>query len=318
MKEYINKLGSEKRPFFFIISYDMSESIVVPFDELDDSIKFEMDGFDIFEKRQKTDQKTFIFEKFPQDFEIYSNKFNLLQNEIRAGNTYLANLTMPTPISSNLSLLDIYEQSKAKFKLYFKDIFVVFSPERFIKIKDNIIGTFPMKGTIDASVKNAKEKILNNQKELAEHTMVVDLLRNDLSIIAKKVKVERFRYIDEVKTAQKTLLQVSSHIKGELEDNWSEHIGTILFSLLPAGSITGAPKKKSVEILKKIENYDRGFFSGVFGYFDGKELDCAVMIRFIEKKDNKLIFKSGGGITADSDARQEYNELIEKVYVPIY
>ncbi|MDQ1339996.1 MAG: para-aminobenzoate synthetase component [Campylobacterota bacterium] len=318
MKEYINKLGSEKRPFFFIISYDMSESIVVPFDELDDSIKFEMDGFGISEKRQKTDQKTFIFEKFPQDFEIYSNKFNLLQNEIRAGNTYLANLTMPTPISSNLSLLDIYEQSKAKFKLYFKDIFVVFSPERFIKIKDNIIETFPMKGTIDASVKNAKEKILNNQKELAEHTMVVDLLRNDLSIIAKKVKVERFRYIDEVKTAQKTLLQVSSHIKGELEDNWSEHIGTILFSLLPAGSITGAPKKKSVEILKKIENYDRGFFSGVFGYFDGKELDCAVMIRFIEKKDNKLIFKSGGGITADSDARQEYNELIEKVYVPIY
>lgn len=318
MKEYINRLGSERKPFFFIISYDTSESIVVPFDELDDSIKFEMDGFGISEKRQKANQKTFIFEKFPQDFEIYAKKFNLLQSEIRAGNTYLANLTMPTPINSNLSLLDIYEQSKAKFKLYFKDSFVVFSPERFIKIKDNTIETFPMKGTIDASVKNAKEKILNSQKELAEHTMVVDLLRNDLSIIAKRVRVEKFRYVDEVKTAQKTLLQVSSHIKGELEDNWNENIGTILFSLLPAGSITGAPKKKTIEVLKKIENYDRGFFSGVFGYFDGKALDCAVMIRFIEKKDNKLIFKSGGGVTTDSDAKQEYNELIEKVYVPIY
>lgn len=318
MKEYINKLGKDKNPFLFIINYDLSETVVVPFDELDEGTRFEIDGFSRAKNSYETTQKTVIFEKFPQDFEIYSKKFNLLQDEIRAGNSYLANLTMPTPISSNLSLLDIYEQSKAKFKLYFKDSFVVFSPERFIKIKDSIIETFPMKGTIDASVKNAKEKILNDQKELAEHTMVVDLLRNDLSIIAKKVRVEKFRYIDEIKTAQKTLLQVSSHIKGELEDNWSENIGTILFSLLPAGSITGAPKKKTIEILKKIEDYDRGFFSGVFGYFDGKELDCAVMIRFIEKKDNKLIFKSGGGITADSDAKQEYNELIEKIYVPIY
>ena len=77
------------------------------------------------------------------------------------------------------------------------------------------------------------------------------------------------------------------------------------------------PKKKTIEILEKIEGYERGFFSGVFGYFDGKELDSAVMIRYIEQDNNSnLIYKSGGGITSDSDVLDEYNEMIDKVYIP--
>ncbi len=113
------------------------------------------------------------------------------------------------------------------------------------------------------------------------------------------------------------LLQVSSEISGVLENNWHERIGDILLSLLPAGSISGAPKRKTIEIIKTVEDYHRGFFTGVFGYFDGNQLDSAVMIRFIEKSGDQLIYKSGGGITIDSDVTREYEEMLEKVYVPV-
>jgi para-aminobenzoate synthetase component 1 len=86
---------------------------------------------------------------------------------------------------------------------------------------------------------------------------------------------------------------------------------------LPAGSITGAPKAKTVEIIKQTENYTRGFYTGIFGYFDGVNLDSAVMIRFIENENGRLFFKSGGGITSMSEVQKEYEELIQKIYVPI-
>ncbi len=147
--------------------------------------------------------------------------------------------------------------------------------------------------------------------------MVVDLLRNDLGIVAKKVKVDKFRYIDKINAGDKELLQVSSKISGHLEKNWNEKIGDIITSLLPAGSITGTPKKKTVEILNKIEKYDRGFYTGIFGVYDGKSLDSAVMIRFIEKNLNgELVYKSGGGITCDSSSKNEYQELLDKIYIP--
>jgi len=107
-----------------------------------------------------------------------------------------------------------------------------------------------MKGTIDAAVENAVSIIINDKKELAEHYTIVDLIRNDLNMVAKKVRVDRFRYIDEIKTIRKNLLQVSSQISGELTPDWHNRIGDILFTLLPAGSISGAPKKKTVEIIK--------------------------------------------------------------------
>ena len=127
-----------------------------------------------------------------------------------------------------------------------------------------------------------------------------------------------YRYLDEVKTNDKTLLQVSSEIKGELNADYAENLGTIFDQLLPAGSICGAPKKKTIEIILQVEKYNRQFYSGVFGVFDGKDLDSAVMIRFIEKNGDDLCFKSGGGITAKSEAKAEYEELIQKIYVPIY
>jgi para-aminobenzoate synthetase component 1 len=154
----------------------------------------------------------------------------------------------------------------------------------------------------------------------------VDLIRNDLSQVADSVRVARFRYIDRIKThTGKALLQVSSKVVGNLPADYHAHLGDILASLLPAGSISGAPKKKTVEIIKEAESafncgnlpYTRHFYTGVCGYFDGENLDTGVMIRYVERVGEGLYFKSGGGITTQSTLESEYNELIQKIYVPI-
>ena len=316
IKEKLNKFGLEKEPFLFVISYDFSKFYIEKISQIPSNIKFQLDEKENLEKSFK---KTKL-EKFPITFKEYEKKFDILQEEIKKGNSYLLNLTAKTKIQTSISLDEIYENTKSKFKLRFQnesDDFVCFSPERFVQIIDNKICTYPMKGTIDASILNAKEKILADKKEMAEHTMVVDLLRNDLGIIGSNVRVENFRYVETINAGDKKLLQVSSKISANLEDNWSDKIGDILSSILPAGSITGTPKKKTVEILKNIENYDREFYTGVFGVFDGKNLDSSVMIRFIQKELNdEMYYKSGGGITCDSKAKLEYEELIDKIYLP--
>jgi len=174
-----------------------------------------------------------------------------------------------------------------------------------------------MKGTIDAAVPDAEAVILADPKECAEHATIVDLIRNDLSLVATDVEVKRYRYIDKLSTNKQNLLQVSSEITGRLPVDYHEQLGDILFALLPAGSICGAPKQKTLEIIEQAEGYERGFYAGICGYFDGSNLDSAVMIRFTEQNGDKLIFKSGGGITSQSDCEKEYEELIQKVYVPV-
>ncbi|MFA7571618.1 MAG: aminodeoxychorismate synthase component I [Sulfurimonadaceae bacterium] len=310
-QEKLNYYGSLKEPFFFMISYDLTQSVVCPLKKLPPFIKYEIN------KKVNSSNQNLVLKKYPIAFKTYQKKFQALQEQIRAGNSYLLNLTAKTRIETALSLDEIYDKAASKFKLQYKDQFVCFSPEQFVQIKNNTIFTFPMKGTIDAKIKNAKQLILNNEKEKAEHIMVVDLLRNDLSIVAKKVRVKKFRYVESLQAGNKTLLQVSSKIEGTLPKNWHEMVGDIIIKLLPAGSITGTPKKKTVEILKGIEKYNRGFYTGIFGVYDGKNLNSAVMIRFIEKsKNNRYFYKSGGGITCDSDCFSEYQELIDKIYIP--
>ncbi len=311
LKEKLNYYGSIKEPFLFIIDFDINNYDVITLKDLPNNILFDMDNI------SATVSSKYKIQKDPISKKEYKKKFDKVKENIEAGNSYLLNLTTKTKLNTDLELKDIYYQADARFKLYFKDKFVCFSPERFCEIKDNKIFTYPMKGTIDASIPNAESIVLNNHKELAEHTMVVDLLRNDLSMVSSKVKVEEFRYIDKIKAGEKQLFQVSSKISGELTQNWQSHIGDILLPLLPAGSITGTPKKKTIELIKDIEEYNRGYFTGVFGVFDGEILDSAIMIRFIEKnQDANLIYKSGGGITSDSDINSEYKEMCDKVYIP--
>ncbi|MCT7517319.1 aminodeoxychorismate synthase component I [Aliarcobacter cryaerophilus] len=309
----LNKFGSLKEPFLFLISYDLKKTYIEKLQNLSQNIKFEIDNKNI------KNIKDYSLKKYPISFDEYKKKFDLIQDEIKNGNSYLLNLTAQTKIDTNLTLDNIYEASSSLLKLRVKldDLdFVCFSPEKFIDIKDNKIYTYPMKGTIDSNLTDAKNILLNNKKELAEHTMVVDLLRNDLGKVAKNIKVEEFRTFSKIVTKDRELFQTSSIISGDLQNNWQEKIGDILSNILPAGSITGTPKKSTIEILKNIENYDRGFYSGIFGIFDGINLQSFVLIRFIENINNELFYKSGGGITSDSIVKEEYEELLNKVYLP--
>jgi para-aminobenzoate synthetase component 1 len=174
-----------------------------------------------------------------------------------------------------------------------------------------------MKGTIKVSSTESEKELLSDIKEIAEHHTIVDLLRNDLSMVADRINVNRFRYVERIHTHEGELLQVSSEITGKLPDNYQDQLGEIIFKLLPAGSVTGAPKEKTITIIREAEKSDRGYYTGVCGVFDGENLNSAVMIRFIEEHKGALRFKSGGGITFLSNARSEYKELNDKVYVPI-
>ncbi|MCX7797751.1 MAG: aminodeoxychorismate synthase component I [Melioribacter sp.] len=313
--DLMNEYGKNKIPFLFIIDFEMERPIVLKLTEIDKSeILYEFGNESC---KKNSISKEILLKKFPVSYEIYKSVFDKVYKEIYSGNTYLINLTFPTRIELNLSLKELFEISRAKYKLYYKNEFLVFSPETFVKIKDGKIFSYPMKGTIDASIPDAENIILNDEKEIAEHNTIVDLIRNDLSMVSRNVRVSKFRYIDKLMTNDKILLQVSSEIVGELQKDYLENLGNIIFSLLPAGSISGAPKKKTVEIIKNVELDKRRYYTGIFGLFDGKDLDSAVMIRFIENRDGNLYYRSGGGITFLSNPELEYKELIDKVYVPI-
>lgn len=314
----MNQWGNEEKPFIAIIDFLMQNIKVLPLENCAKSnIFYDFKGKTNFE--QKSEAIPFFFEKNPITKETYEKGFNIVKTGLLHGDSFLLNLTFPTKINTNLNLEQVFSLSNARYKLLFQDKFVCFSPETFVKInEEGIISSYPMKGTIDAEIPNAEQIILNDLKEKAEHNTIVDLIRNDLSQVAKKVKVSRFRYIEKIKTNQKILLQVSSEITGELPQNWIQNLGEILFKLLPAGSISGAPKHSTLNIIQNAELDERGYYTGIMAIFDGKSLDSAVMIRFIEQNENgDKTFRSGGGITVFSDLNTEYQELIDKVYVPI-
>lgn len=255
--------------------------------------------------------------KNPPDFQDYKHKFDQVWAHLVYGDSYLTNLTIKTEVDITMSLRDLFFSSHAKYKVWFEDRFLVFSPETFVRIADGSIFSYPMKGTIDATLPDAMKKILEDPKEMAEHVTIVDLIRNDLSGVADNVAVTRFRFVEEIRTMQKNLLQVSSEIRGELAPDYHNRLGDILVKLLPAGSVSGAPKCKTLSIIRDAEKEPRGYYAGIVGLFDGKELDSGVMIRFLESDNGKLYYRSGGGITVQSAVESEYQEAIDKVYVPL-
>ncbi len=274
--------------------------------------------------RGETNAEPYTADSVPVELKAYHidkhtflERFNYVVRQQNMGNSYLLNLTARTPIELNISLKDVFYRSNAKYKLLYGDDFVVFSPECFVKITDNHIYTYPMKGTINADIEDAHDKLMNNGKEESEHNTIVDLMRNDISMTATEMVVCRYRYIDTIQTHKSRILQTSSEIMARLPADWRQRLGDIVWQLLPAGSVSGAPKAKTLEIIRTAEGEPRGYYTGVFGLFDGNKLDSAVMIRFIERHNGKLFFRSGGGITAQSNGDDEYRELIEKIYVPI-
>jgi para-aminobenzoate synthetase component 1 len=312
----MNKFGEIGNPFLFGVNFEMTEGFFFEDPLTRQDIFFRINGNGNKPDHARKSTGTSTLKVFPCDKHEYGSKFDIVYGRLRRGDSFLTNLTIKTPIDTSLSLNDIFLSGDSPYQLYFPERFVCFSPERFVKISNGIISTNPMKGTIDASIPNAEEMILADFKETAEHSTVVDLLRNDLSTVADKVRVTRFRYTDCIKTCEREILQVSSEITGELPSNYLSRLGDIIFCMLPAGSVSGAPKSSTLRIIENAEKEPRGYYTGIFGYFDGRELDTGVMIRFIEKQNDRLYFRSGGGITVYSNCEDEYQEVLNKIYLP--
>lgn len=312
----MNEYGKLKKSFLFAVNFELTEGFFVDNPLMQSEILFEVNGKGNIPPVEILDLPV-RFGYTPLKYEEYKQKFDIIHNGLLRGDSYLTNLTVKTPISFDLSLLDVIKHGKASYKLFVPDKFVCFSPERFVKVEGNTISTNPMKGTIDASLPDAEQTIINDFKETAEHNTIVDLLRNDLSIVADNVRVSRFRYVDRISTNKKDILQVSSEIIGTLKDDRIDHLGDIIFGMLPAGSVSGAPKDATIRIIEEAEGEVRDYYTGVFGYYDGAELDTAVLIRFVEKEGDNYFFRSGGGITAYSNCASEYQEVVDKIYLPI-
>ena len=316
MIDKINHFSSRGEAFLFAIDFAGEKGFLLSPEEADEK-GFKYDFGKMKNTMSAGMNEPLKFDFSPVDFEVYKIAFEKVLFHLKRGDTYLLNLTFQTPLQINVSLDQLFTYSRAPFKLYVPGCFLIFSPEVFVRIENSKISCCPMKGTIDADIPDAAQHLLADEKEFFEHNTIVDLIRNDLSMVSKNVEVTRFRYVDRIHTNRGDLLQASSEITGDLPEGYRKNLGEVLFTLLPAGSVTGAPKEKTVEIIRAAENYDRGFYTGIFGFFDGQNLSSAVSIRYIEQTPEGLFFKSGGGITALSDAEREYREMIKKIYVPV-
>ena len=311
----MNRAGEVGRPFLFGFDFELTHGFFIPDPLCQSRVRFNIQG--ITNTSDDSADTPYMFERFPEPEAVYARRFDIIRAGLLRGDSFLTNLTVRTPVRTDLAPDAIYHRARALYKIHYPDTFVCFSPERFVRIDaDGTIASNPMKGTIDARLPDARERILADPKETAEHNTIVDLIRNDLSMVARGVHVQRFRYIDRLETSAGPILQVSSEIAGQLPDDWRSHVGHIIARLLPAGSISGAPKDATVRLIRQAEGAPRGFYTGVFGLFDGQALDSAVFIRFLDLATMPLTYQSGGGITARSRMHDEYEEVIQKVYLP--
>lgn len=325
--DQMNEWGKERLPFFFLIDFECKKPLILPLHAIDNKdIRYQIsDGF--LNLSNSFPASTSIIKELkvePLSLEKYTLAFEHVYANLHFGNSFLTNLTGESKVQLHVPLEALFDQISAKYKLWVKNEFLCFSPEAFVQIsKSGCIKSFPMKGTIDASIPDAESLLLQDGKEMFEHTTIVDLIRNDLSRVCTKVDVKRFRYTEKItKSDGRELIQVSSEINGQLPQNWQDNLGDIFKHLLPAGSISGAPKQKTLEIIKEAEGHtflhaERGYYTGIFGIYTGKELSSSVLIRFIEERNGEHFYKSGGGITSRSILEKEYEELLKKIYVPL-
>lgn len=257
------------------------------------------------------------------EFKDYSSAITQIKEEIAQGNTYELNYTYDWEIKSNLEGLDLFNsilpRQTTPYNAYIKNDYeeiLSFSPELFFELENNKIRTKPMKGTI-ARGQNKQEDLANieflknDEKNKAENVMIVDLLRNDLGKIAKTgtVKVDK---LFEVETHE-TLHQMTSEISAELEENIT--LFEIFNAIFPCGSITGAPKISTMEIINKLEIGLRGIYCGAIGLITPEKTVFSVPIRILHKtnKDKNFICRVGGAIVWDSTAQEEWEETLTKI-----
>ncbi len=254
--------------------------------------------------------------------ESYHQNVQLVLDHIAKGDIYQANFTHKFEANFKGDSFALYKNLRAfnpaPFSCYFplneKQAILSSSPERFFKVQKNQITCYPIKGTIKRDLDQLvdlenKNKLLNSSKDHAELAMIVDLIRNDLGRICrfKSIKVNEWKKLE---TYQKVHHLVGI-IEGTLTDNFD--FSTIFKSLCPGGSITGAPKIKSMQILSSLEQEQRGPYTGTLGYISlNGNMDFNILIRTIILDQQNLSLQVGGGIVSDSDVASEYQESLDK------
>lgn len=188
------------------------------------------------------------------------------------------------------------------------------SPETLVKLEDKTLYTFPLAGTRPRG-ENLKEdetlekELLKDTKELAEHNMLVDLGRNDIGKVSKFSSVKVQEYLQVLKFSH--VMHIGSTIKGEIRED--KNALDAIKAVLPAGTLSGAPKIRACEIINKLENNKRGIYGGAIGYIDfSGNMDTCIAIRLIYKKNGKVFVRAGAGIVNDSNPEKEYKECINK------
>lgn len=256
---------------------------------------------------------------FNIDQKDYLEKLAQIQQHIQRGDIYETNFCVNPNLEIEIDPIETFKRlnqvSKAPFSGLIKwnnQYIISCSPERFIKKKNTKLSSQPIKGTIKRGASHEedeqlKKELLANPKEVAENIMIVDLVRNDLSRIAQRnsVKVEHLNSVETFNTVHQLVSTISCELKEDIE------FSDILKATFPMGSMTGAPKKRAMELMMKYETFQRSFYSGSFGYIDEKgDFDFNVIIRSIlyNSESKKASFPVGGAITIKSNPILEYEE----------
>jgi para-aminobenzoate synthetase component 1 len=252
----------------------------------------------------------------------YHQSFNKIQEYILSGDCYQVNLAQRFEAQYRGNEYQAYQalliENKAPFAAYLrlpKQTILSVSPERFLALTNNQIQTKPIKGTIPRSANpeqdlTNKQQLLNSEKDQAENLMIVDLLRNDIGRVCKpgSVKVPLLFEIESFPAVH----HLVSTVTGTLDEAY--HCEDLLRACFPGGSITGAPKIRSMEIIHELEKYQREIYCGSIAYINGNgDMDSSITIRTLVCMNQNIYCWAGGGIVADSNAKSEYKECFDKV-----
>ena len=250
----------------------------------------------------------------------YIQNVKKIKEHIKEGDIYQANYTTRFQLTSPHDTIDAYfnlrELNPAPYASYLNFgnyQLLSSSPERMFTLKENQISTCPIKGTIAIGSNNAEREtnlsaLLNSAKDKAELLMIVDLMRNDLGKIANTGTVNiGSLFKPEIYSS---LIHLVSDISAEINSNCSLH--EIISALIPGGSITGAPKKRAIEIIDSVEQFPRFVYTGSIGYISKEKIDFNIAIRTMYQYNNHYFIHAGGGIVADSNPDDEYDEMLLK------
>ncbi|MBR2594049.1 MAG: anthranilate synthase component I [Firmicutes bacterium] len=255
------------------------------------------------------------------DKEHFCEMVEKAKNYIREGDIFQIVLSNRLSAPFEGSLLNTYRVLRtinpSPYMFYFSgtDVEVAgASPETLVKLENGILHTFPLAGTrprgkTDEEDKELEAELLADEKELAEHNMLVDLGRNDLGKISKfgTVQVEKLHSIERFSH----VMHIGSTVRGEIADG--KDALNAIEAVLPAGTLSGAPKIRACQLIAELENNKRGIYGGAIGYIDFTgNMDTCIAIRIVYKKNGKVFVRSGAGIVADSDPEKEYEECLNK------